>query len=96
MTNTKLRFRSQNRQKTTMLEKAPFLLSFFLPVLIMLGIFIQRQIFPFGSNSFLRTDMYHQYAPFMNEFMEKLKTGGSLAYSWNIGLGSNFVALYAY
>ncbi|MCI8464369.1 MAG: YfhO family protein [Lachnospiraceae bacterium] len=84
------------RPKTTLLEKAPFLLSFFLPVIIMIGIFIQRQIFPFGDNSFLRTDMYHQYAPFMNEFMEKLKHGGSLAYSWNIGMGSNFVALYAY
>ncbi len=88
--------RRKSRQKTTMLEKAPFLLSFFIPVLIMLGIFIQRQIFPFGDNSFLRTDMYHQYAPFMNEFMEKLKTGGSLSYSWNIGMGSNFTALYAY
>lgn len=86
----------KNRKKTTLLEKAPFLLSFFIPVLIMIGIFIQRQIFPFGDNSFLRTDMYHQYAPFMNEFMEKLKNGGSLSYSWNIGMGSNFVALYAY
>lgn len=32
----------------------------------------------------------------MNEFMDKLKHGGSLSYSWNIGMGSNFVALYAY
>ena len=85
-----------SRQKTTLLEKAPFLLSFFIPIVIMTGIFIQRQIFPFGDNSFLRTDMYHQYAPFMNEFMDKLKHGGSLSYSWNIGMGSNFVALYAY
>ncbi len=83
-------------QKTSLLEKTPFLLSFFIPVVIMIGIFIQRKIFPFGDNSFLRTDMYHQYAPFMNEFMEKLKHGGSLAYSWNIGMGSNFTALYAY
>ena len=84
------------RPKTTWLEKAPFLLSFFIPVIIMIGIFIQRKIFPFGDNSFLRTDMYHQYAPFMNEFMEKIKHGGSLSYSWNIGMGSNFIALYAY
>lgn len=89
---TKMKF----RQKTTLLEKSPFLISFFVPVLIMIGIFIQRRIFPFGDNSFLRTDMYHQYAPFMNEFMEKIKHGGSLSYSWNIGMGSNFLALYAY
>ncbi len=88
--------RQNSHKKTTLLEKAPFLLSFFIPVLIMIGIFIQRRIFPFGDSSFLRTDMYHQYAPFMNEFMEKLKNGGSLGYSWNIGMGSNFVALYAY
>lgn len=28
--------------------------------------------------------------------MEKLKTGGSPFYSWNIGLGADFVSLYAY
>ena len=40
------------------------LAAFFIPVAIMILIFVQRQIFPFGDNSFLRTDMYHQYAPF--------------------------------
>ena len=41
-------------------------------------------------------DMYHQYYPFFMEFREKLVTGGSMMYSWNLGLGSDFVSLYAY
>lgn len=70
--------------------------AFWIPVAVMIIIFIQRGIFPFGENSFLRTDMYHQYAPFFSEFHHKLRTGGSLLYSWNVGGGVNFAALYAY
>ena len=40
--------------------------------------------------------MYHQYAPFFSEFQYKLTHGGSLLYSWDIGMGVNFSALYAY
>lgn len=40
--------------------------------------------------------MYHQYAPFFAEFRHKLADGGSLLYSWNVGMGVNFAALYAY
>lgn len=72
------------------------LVAFFIPVIIMVVIFAQRGIFPFGQESFLRTDMYHQYAPFFSEFQHKLRGGGSLLYSWDIGLGVNFSALYAY
>ena len=37
-----------------------------------------------------------QYAPFFAEFRHKLADGGSLLYSWNVGMGVNFAALYAY
>ncbi|MFT4106204.1 MAG: YfhO family protein [Lacrimispora sp.] len=70
--------------------------AFLVPVVIMIIIFAQRGIFPFGEESFLRTDMYHQYAPFFSEFRYKLTHGGSLLYSWNMGMGVNFAALYAY
>ena len=70
--------------------------AFFVPVIVMIIIFAQRGIFPFGEESFLRTDMYHQYAPFFSEFQYKLTHGGSLLYSWDIGMGVNFSALYAY
>ena len=70
--------------------------AFLVPVAVMLIVFAQRGIFPFGDESFLRTDMYHQYAPFFSEFQYKLRHGGSLLYSWDIGMGVNFSALYAY
>ena len=72
------------------------LISFIVPVVAMILIFIFRGIFPFGQETFLRTDMYHQYAPFFSEFQYKLHHGGSLLYSWDVGLGINFSALYAY
>ena len=72
------------------------LAAFFVPVLVLVVIFAQRGIFPFGEECFLRTDMYHQYAPFFSEFQYKLTHGGSLLYSWDIGMGVNFSALYAY
>ena len=76
--------------------KKLYLFSFLVPVLSMLTIFIIRKIFPFGEESFLHIDMYHQYFPFLVEFYHKLKSGESLFYSWNTGIGSNFIALYVY
>ena len=59
-------------------------LAFFLPLLTMLMIFIIKGIFPFGKESFLRTDLYHQYAPFLREFQAKLQSFSSLSYSFNL------------
>ncbi len=75
---------------------AACLLSFAIPFLVMLGIFIINGVYPFGDGSFMHSDMYHQYVPFLSEMLEKLREGDSLAYSWNVGVGSNFTALYAY
>ncbi len=67
-----------------------------IPSGIMLILFIINSIYPFGDRSFLYSDMYHQYMPFFTEFMEKVKAGEPLYYSWNVGMGSNFLALYVY
>ncbi len=77
-------------------NKKIYLLAFLLPVVIVSMILVINRVYPFGEECFLRTDMYHQYAPFMSEFRHKLQNGGSLLYSWDVGLGVNFVALYAY
>lgn len=73
-----------------------YFLSFIIPILLLLGIFVARGIFPFGNNSFMYSDMYHQYIPFLTEFWRKMHDGDSLAFTWNVGLGSNFFAIYAY
>lgn len=77
-------------------KKALCITAFIVPFILMLGIFILQQIYPFGERSFLHVDMYHQYFPFLTEFYHKLKEGDSLLYSWNAGIGTNFLALYTY
>lgn len=67
-----------------------------IPSGIMLLLFVVNGIYPFGDRSFLYMDMYHQYMPFFSEFMEKVQAGENLYYSWNVGVGSNFLALYVY
>lgn len=77
-------------------NSVPYLLAFFIPLISMILIFIGKEIYPFGDRSFLRTDLYHQYAPFFQELKDKLSNGESLFYTWDIGLGTNFTAIFAY
>ena len=73
-----------------------YFLSFFIPFSILIFTYIIRGVHPFGDRIYLARDMYHQYAPFFSELQSKLTKGESLIYSWNIGLGTNFMGLYAY
>ncbi len=70
--------------------------TFYIPFFLMLVLFIIHAIYPFGDRSFLYSDMYHQYMPFFSEFIHKIKAGEGLGFSYNVGIGSNFLALYVY
>ena len=83
-------------KKPSFKRSGPYLLAFLLPVFVMCIVFLERGFYPFGDRCFLRTDLYHQYAPFFQELKKKLAEGGSLFYDWNIGAGTNFWALSAY
>ncbi len=71
-------------------------LAFFLPFGLMLLLFAASGIYPFGDRSFMYSDMYHQYVPFLEELVRLARNGESLFYSHRLGLGVNFWALYAY
>lgn len=73
-----------------------YILAFIIPLVVLAAIYFAREIFPFGDNCYLRSDMYHQYLPFYSELWSKLRNHSDLTYSFNIGLGVNFTALYAY
>lgn len=77
-------------------KKIPLLAGFIIPLLIAVIVCIDHGVYPFGEQCILQVDMYHQYCPFFTELMDKLKSGGSFFYSWNIGLGADFVSLFAY
>jgi len=72
------------------------LLAFFLPAFILEIAYIAVGIFPFGKWSLLIADLYHQYAPFISDLQDKLRSFSSLLYSWSGGLGVNFLPLFAY
>ena len=95
-----MKFNQKLLQKRNILEFCKknqlYILAFVLPFITMLALFAINHIYPFGDRSFLNIDMYHQYFPFFTDFFHKLKEVDSLYYSWNAGIGSNFIALYAY
>lgn len=63
---------------------------------VMASVCIAEKIMPFGPNSLTLVDSLHQYLPFFAEYRDKLLHEGSLFYTWNIALGSNFISLSAY
>lgn len=72
------------------------ILAFFVPFILMFAAYAAADFYPFGENQVAVIDMYHQYFPFISQLQEKLQTGGSLLYSWNGGMGTNFVTLLSY
>lgn len=73
-----------------------YFLAFILPVISMLVVYLIKGVFPFGDEMYLRSDCYHQYTPYLEILQNKLRGGGSLFYTWEIGAGMNFVAIAAY
>ncbi len=77
-------------------QRAALVLSFLIPSMVMLALFVVNRIYPFGDRSFLFSDMYHQYMPFFSELLHKVRGGENLSFSFNVGIGSNFLALFVY
>ena len=73
-----------------------YIVAFLIPVLVMAVGCIRAEIWPFGERTFLRNDMYHQYLQFFTSMYDKVKAGDGLAYSMQLGLGSNTASVYAY
>ncbi len=51
---------------------------------------------PWGDRQMLVVDLWHQYYPFLVDLHEKLRSGGSLFWTWSVGMGSNFIAMMSY
>ena len=71
-------------------------LAFAFPFLGMVIIMMVSQYTPFGKYSMLYSDMYHQYYPFFVSFRNALRSGDSLLYIWNMGLGMDHLGLISY
>lgn len=77
-------------------ERLPLLLSFCLPFLISGIALAIAGLYPFGDGQSMAHDGWHQYYPFFRAFREKLLSGGSLQYTWDVGAGTGYLSLFAY
>ncbi|MBQ3000411.1 MAG: YfhO family protein [Oscillospiraceae bacterium] len=75
---------------------SPLLLAFLLPFGGLAALMLVCGYFPFGVGSFLYSDAYHQYYPFFVELREALLSGKGLQWTWSVGLGLDFLGLFAY
>lgn len=63
---------------------------------IILFVYFFIGIFPFGNKTILKIDLYHVYAPIINQLREGIIEGKSLLYSWYGGLGENILGQFIY
>lgn len=52
--------------------------------------------YPFGESSILITDMGSQYVEYFAAFTRMIREGDSLLFTWNSGMGMNFLGIWAY
>ncbi len=72
------------------------LLSFLIPACILEIAFICQLIFPFGKWDILIVDLYHQYAPFISDLQDRIRSFSGILYSWSGGLGASYLPQFAY
>ena len=73
-----------------------YAVAFLVPLILVITTWILKGIAPFGTNTFLIFEGLNDYIPYFYEFYDKIKEGESLFYSFDGGLGYNFLSLYTY
>lgn len=73
-----------------------YFVSFIIPIIIMIGVYLSQGIYWNSDNSPLLGDGFHQYVIFDVALQNILHGNGSLFYTFTSGLGLNFYALSSY
>ena len=72
-------------------------LAFALPMTMMLVLQFVTSALPFGEYSlYYYSDEFHQYFPFFKAFRQALRSGESILWSWDVGLGMDYLGLISY
>ncbi|MEF9990873.1 MAG: YfhO family protein [Romboutsia sp.] len=84
--------------KSYIMKNKYTILSFIIPVAAVLIGYMVVGIYPFGEKTILISDLNGQYVDYYSALYDILKSGDytELLYSWNMGMGSNFIGLIAY
>ena len=97
VSNKPQRIKNTPAKKESFLRRHKYLIwAFVVPFVIMAVAFAVSGIAPFGNKQILVVDLWHQYYPFLVSLQNKLQSGGSLFWTWDVGLGVNFFALMSY
>ncbi|MCP9358346.1 YfhO family protein [Liquorilactobacillus satsumensis] len=72
------------------------LVAFCVPMLLLLLLYSNGQIFPFGSRSVANEDLINQYAATLTYFRNNIFHPENLLYSFQLSLGGNFFAVFTY
>ena len=73
------------------IKQNDYLIYTFLTSILIIGIIYKLQeVAPFGENSLLKIDFFHQYGPMLAELYDRIHSGESLLYTFNTGLGLPF------
>lgn len=67
-----------------------YCLTFLIGLAVIGIIFKMNNTIPFGDNSLLCVDFYHQYGPMMAELYDRIWQGESFVYSFNMAMGLPF------
>ena len=73
-----------------------YILSFIIPVVLLLIIFALLGIYPFGKNDLLWFDTQAQYIDFLSYWQDVIKGNASVFYSFGKNLGGNMFGLFTY
>lgn len=58
--------------------------------------YIWMGVWPFGIESVMIVDMHHQYGPLLAYLRDVVRNGGNLLYTFETGVGANFISMFAY
>ena len=73
-----------------------YCLSFLIPIIIFAIICLLAGYYPFGDKLLNKYDSFMQYPAMISEFINKIKSGESLFYTFHGALGTNFYTNIAY
>ncbi|MDD7593599.1 MAG: YfhO family protein [Peptoniphilaceae bacterium] len=71
-------------------------MSFLIPIILLIPAFIVLDIFPFGGNTTLAVDLRNQYVGFFEAYKNYFTQPESFIYNWNKGMGGLMAGTNAY
>ena len=77
-------------------NKYIYALAFFIPMIILLTIFMLRRVYPFGNNTLLISDCDGQYVDYLSYFKTLFTSNNDFFYTFSKNLGGDMVGLSAY